>query len=142
MALGQNYCGGSAGNSEELVLPQSDWAFLEIIACGWLTLIIGTLGLFGNGISVAVLAKLSMRTTMDTLLLLLTACDFLGVLTKLTWVSLPTVLNYYQIGWTYVCIFVPVTVPIGYPIMWMLMMGSSFYTLLVTSERYFAGKLV
>ncbi|CAK1599241.1 unnamed protein product [Parnassius mnemosyne] len=118
-------------------VPDSDKLF-RFVVHGVLLNAIGAAGLLGNGLSVLVLSRPQMRSSINCLLIGLAACDTVLILTSVLLFGITAIypytggLRYYYYN---VC---PLITPYAYPIANVAQTMSVYLTLIVTVERWVA----
>ena len=118
------------------------WTFdmtFEIVVHGVLLGCVGLLGLLGNCVSIVVLSRPQMKSSINTILIGLVSCDSLLLVTSIFMLCLrafrytgTSIFNFY-VGSVY-----PYILPFLYPIGLIAQTGSCYLTLAVTIERYLA----
>ena len=103
---------------------------------------VGVLGLLGNVVSIIVLSRPQMKSSINTLLIGLVGCDSLLIITSIFMFCF-TVFRYTgsQFFQDYYWRIYPYVVPFVYPVALMAQTGSAYLTLAVTIERYLVGHL-
>ena len=125
---------------EKTMLESDEWSFdvtFEFVVHGILINSVGVLGLLGNVVSIVVLSRPQMKSSINTLLIGLVGCDSLLIITSIFMFCF-TVFRYtgsdffHDYYWT----VYPYVVPFVYPVALMAQTGSAYLTLAVTIERY------
>ena len=116
------------------------WHFniaFEFVVHGVLLCVVGLMGLIGNFISIIILSRPQMKSSINTILIGLVSCDSLLIVTSIFLFSF-TVFRHTgnEFFWDYYSNIYPYILPIVYPIGLMAQTGSAYMTLGVTIERY------
>jgi hypothetical protein len=125
---------------EPIEFENDEWSFdvtFEFIVHGILINSVGVLGLLGNVVSIVVLSRPQMKSSINTLLIGLVGCDSLLIITSIFMFCF-TVFRYTgsQFFQDYYWRVYPYVVPFVYPVALMAQTGSAYLTLAVTIERY------
>eukprot|EP00095_Tigriopus_kingsejongensis_P010932 snap_masked-scaffold206_size259025-processed-gene-1.14 protein:Tk10932 transcript:snap_masked-scaffold206_size259025-processed-gene-1.14-mRNA-1 annotation:"fmrfamide receptor" len=120
--------------------PQLWWAFpvtFEFVVHGVLSCCIGMGGLFGNIISIIILSRPQMKSSINTILIGLVTCDSIVIVTSVFMFSF-TVFRYTgsAVFQFYYWQIYPYVLCVVYPIGMIAQTGSIYMTLSVTIERY------
>ncbi len=109
----------------------------EFVVHGVLLGSVGLLGLLGNIVSIVILSRPQMKSSINTILIALVSCDSLLIITSFLLFTLNVCrytgsaafdFYYYEIY--------PYILPVVYPVGLMAQTGSAYMTLCVTFERY------
>ncbi|GLV43776.1 FMRFamide Receptor [Carabus blaptoides fortunei] len=115
-----------------------DEAYFEFLIYGLMLNIIGVLGIFGNIISMIILSRPQMKSSINYLLIGLAKCDTILILTSILLFGLPGIYPYTGCLFTYYYNIYPHMVPILYPIATIAQTASVYLTMTVTLERFVA----
>ncbi|CAB0004714.1 unnamed protein product [Nesidiocoris tenuis] len=112
----------------------------EFITNGILLNVVGVLGIMGNVISMIILTRPQMRSSINYLLTGLARCDTVLILTSVFLFGIPAVYKYYQSSFLvgYYFRIYPFLCAVVYPIALMTQTVSVYLTLTVTLERFVA----
>ncbi|KAK7872157.1 hypothetical protein R5R35_001723 [Gryllus longicercus] len=110
----------------------------EFITNGVLLNAIGALGVLGNVISMVILSRPQMRSSINYLLVGLARCDTMLILTSVLLFGLPAIHTYTGALFTYKFKVYPHLVPVVYPLALISQTVSVYLTLTVTLERFVA----
>ncbi|XP_072935427.1 FMRFamide receptor-like [Epargyreus clarus] len=118
-------------------VPESD-KLVRFVVHGVLLNIIGAGGLLGNALSVLVLSRPQMRSSINCLLVGLAACDTVLILTSVLLFGLTAIYPYTGLMRYYYYHICPHLTPYAYPIANVAQTMSVYLTLIVTVERWVA----
>ena len=139
VTLGLN---GSNGEGADLTLRNETMdelaAYMKFTIHGIPLPIVCTFGIVGNVISVLILSKRQMRSSINCCLLGLAACDLVLLFTSLWLFAIPDIYIYTRWFRFYVCDVYPYTTPYAYPISLIAQTSSVYITMTVAVERYIA----
>ncbi|KAH0564590.1 FMRFamide receptor-like [Cotesia glomerata] len=116
----------------------SDGALFEFITNGILLNLVGVFGLFGNIISMIILSRPQMKSSINYLLIGLARCDTILIITAVLIHGLPAIYSYTGLLFDYKFKTYPHIVRYLYPLSCMAQMVTVYLTLTVTIERYVA----
>ncbi|CAG0917130.1 unnamed protein product [Notodromas monacha] len=128
----------SSSSSSSSLLPDLDTAAYEFIVHGICLPIVGLFGLVGNGLSMFILSRPQMRSSMNCCLLGLASCDSALILCCLLLFSVPSVHGFSGLFRGYYATLHHLTAPWLYPLALMAQTASIYITMTVTLERYVA----
>ncbi|XP_044757037.1 FMRFamide receptor [Coccinella septempunctata] len=111
---------------------------LRFIINGLLLNIIGVLGMFGNIISMIILSRPQMRSSINYLLIGLARIDTVLILTSMLLFGLPGLHPYSGALSTYYYFIYPHIVPVVYPLALISQAASAYLTFFVSLERFVA----
>lgn len=100
--------------------------------------IVGLLGIFGNILSMVILTRPQMRSSINYLLVGLARCDTVLILTSILIFGIPSIYPYTGYLFYYVHYIHPNISPFVYPLAMAAQTASVYLTLTVTLERYVA----
>lgn len=125
---------GSTSNSS----AGTDDVLFNFIAYGVLLNIIGVFGIIGNIISMIILSRPQMRSSINYLLIGLARCDTVLIITSILLFGLPSI--YWATGYLffYNWRIHPIIAPVVYPVAMISQTVSVYLTLVVTLERFVA----
>lgn len=115
-----------------------DEAYFEFIMYGILVNTIGILGIFGNIISMIILSRPQMKSSINYLLIGLAKCDTVLILTSILLNGIPGIYPYTGCLFTYYYNIYPHLVPMVFPIGMIAQTASVYLTMTVTLERFVA----
>ncbi|XP_046472500.1 FMRFamide receptor [Neodiprion pinetum] len=118
--------------------PVGEGALLEFITSGILLNVVGLFGLFGNIISMIILSRPQMKSSINYLLIGLARCDTVLILTSVFLFGLPAIYPQTNVLFNYKFFVFPRLVKFLYPLATIAQMVSVYLTLTVTMERYVA----
>ncbi|XP_012269764.2 FMRFamide receptor [Athalia rosae] len=125
---GPKECNGTPGEG----------ALFEFITNGVLLNLVGLFGLFGNIISMIILSRPQMKSSINYLLIGLARCDTVLIITSFLVFGLPGIYPYTGLLFNYKFIVYPKLVKFLYPLANITQMVTVYLTLTVTMERYVA----
>lgn len=111
---------------------------IRFIINGLLLNIIGVLGIFGNIISMIILSRPQMRSSINYLLIGLARIDTVLILTSMLLFGLPGIHPYSGSLATYYYVIYPHIVPVVYPLALISQAASAYLTFFVSLERFVA----
>lgn len=118
---------------------QEEWMeFYRFIVNGVLLNLIGILGILGNVISMIILSRPQMRSSINCLLIGLARIDTVLIITSILLFGLPGIYPYTGLMFTYYYKVLPHIVPVVYPLAMMVQTASAYLTLTVSLERFVA----
>ncbi|XP_055607472.1 FMRFamide receptor-like [Uranotaenia lowii] len=100
--------------------------------------IIALLGILGNILSMVILSRPQMRSSINYLLIGLARCDTIVILTSMLLFGLPAIYPYTGYLFYYYYVIHPVISPVVFPLAMTAQTASVYLTLTVTLERYVA----
>ncbi|KAK9891705.1 hypothetical protein WA026_016503 [Henosepilachna vigintioctopunctata] len=130
----------SVANITESCLKEED-EYLQtfrFITNGILLNIIGILGIFGNIISMIILSRPQMRSSINYLLIGLARIDTVLIITSILLFGLPGIFPYSGMLSTYYYVIYPHLVPVIYPLAVIVQAASAYLTFCVSLERFVA----
>ncbi|XP_031844318.1 FMRFamide Receptor [Nomia melanderi] len=110
----------------------------DFIICGVLINVIGLFGIFGNAISMIILSRPQMKSSINYLLIGLARCDTILIVISVLIYGLPAIYAYTGLLFDYKFIVYPKIVRFLYPLSCMAQIATVYLTLTVTLERYIA----
>ncbi|XP_043275248.1 FMRFamide receptor [Venturia canescens] len=116
----------------------TEGALFEFITNGILLNLVGLFGLFGNIISMIILSRPQMKSSINYLLIGLARCDTVLIITAVLLHGLPAIYGYTGLLFDYKFVVFPRIVKYLYPLSCMAQMVTVYLTLTVTMERYVA----
>lgn len=115
-----------------------DAIFFEFITNGVLLNLVGFLGIFGNIISMIILSRPQMRSSINYLLIGLARCDTVLIITSVLLFGLPAIHGQTGLLFTYAYKVYPFIAPYVYPLAMIAQTVTVYLTLTVTLERFVA----
>lgn len=115
-----------------------DAIFFQFLTNGVLINVIGILGIFGNIISMIILSRPQMRSSINYLLIGLARCDTILILTSMFLFGIPAIYPYTGLMFNYYFYILPHLSILVYPLAAMAQTVSVYLTLTVTLERFVA----
>ncbi|XP_076232948.1 FMRFamide Receptor [Calliopsis andreniformis] len=116
----------------------SSSGLFDFIIYGILVNLIGLFGIFGNTISMIILSRPQMKSSINYLLIGLARCDTVLIIISILIYGLPAIYTYTGLLFNYKFIVHPKIVPFLYPLSCMAQIATVYLTLTVTLERYIA----
>ncbi|RZB39419.1 FMRFamide receptor, partial [Asbolus verrucosus] len=110
----------------------------RFITNGLLLNIIGILGILGNIISMIILSRPQMRSSINYLLIGLARIDTVLIITSILLFGLPGIYPYSGLLFTYYYVVYPHIAPVVYPLAMIVQTASVYLTLTVSLERFVA----
>ncbi|XP_076380449.1 FMRFamide Receptor isoform X1 [Megalopta genalis] len=110
----------------------------DFIIAGVLVNVIGLFGIFGNAISMIILSRPQMKSSINYLLIGLARCDTILIVIAVLIYGLPAIYAYTGLLFDYKFIVYPKIVRFLYPLSCMAQIATVYLTLTVTLERYIA----
>ncbi|XP_017139279.1 FMRFamide receptor [Drosophila miranda] len=123
---------------EEVYNPLLENNRIEFWVCGVLINIVGLLGILGNVISMIILSRPQMRSSINYLLTGLARCDTVLILTSILLFGIPSIYPYTGHFFGYYNNVYPFISPVVFPIAMIAQTSSIYMTFTVTLERYVA----
>lgn len=135
--LGYEYCAPQNETLEEEE-SENDNILFNFITYGILLNVIGIFGIFGNIISMIILSRPQMKSSINYLLIGLARCDTVLIITSMLLFGLPSI--YSATGYLYIYYYrvYPLIAPVVFPIAMISQTVSVYLTLIVTLERFVA----
>ncbi|KAL3277877.1 hypothetical protein HHI36_013218 [Cryptolaemus montrouzieri] len=112
--------------------------FFRFLTNGLLLNIIGLLGIIGNIISMIILSRPQMRSSINYLLIGLARIDTALIITSILLFGLPGIYPYSGMLFTYYYVIYPQIVPVVYPLALIVQAASAYLTFCVSFERFVA----
>lgn len=112
--------------------------FFAFIMNGILLNVVGFFGIFGNIISMIILSRPQMKSSINYLLIGLARCDTVLILTSMLLFGLPAIYPYSGYLFTYYYNVYPHMAPVLFPLALIVQTASVYLTLTVTLERFVA----
>lgn len=114
--------------------------FFEFITNGIMLNVVGVMGIFGNIISMIILSRPQMKSSINYLLIGLARCDTVLILTSVFLFGLPAIYQYTktELLFTYQFKIYPFLAPVIFPIALIAQTVTVYLTLTVTLERFVA----
>ncbi|KAJ8960432.1 hypothetical protein NQ318_013715 [Aromia moschata] len=128
-------------SADSCIVPTDDDDFdnvFRFVTNGFLINIIGVLGLLGNIISMIILSRPQMRSSINYLLIGLARIDTVLIVTSMLLFGLPGIYPYCGCLFTYYYVVYPHIAPAVYPLATMAQTASVYVTLTVSLERFVA----
>ncbi|XP_026469632.1 FMRFamide receptor-like [Ctenocephalides felis] len=118
--------------------PDSDLNLFEFITNGVVLNVVGLLGVVGNVLSMVVLSRPQMKSSVNCLLIGLARCDTILILTSMMLFGLPAIYSYTGKLFYYYYSIYPRISPYVYPVAMIAQTASVYITMTVTLERWVA----
>lgn len=118
--------------------PEQENTRIEFWVCGVLLNIVGVLGILGNVISMIILSRPQMRSSINYLLTGLARCDTMLIITSMLLFGIPSIYPYTGHFFGYYNYVYPFISPAVFPIGMIAQTASIYMTFTVTLERYVA----
>ncbi|KAK9310692.1 hypothetical protein QLX08_000020 [Tetragonisca angustula] len=113
-------------------------SLFDFIIYGVLVNLVGIFGIFGNAISMIILSRPQMKSSINYLLIGLARCDTILIVISILIYGLPAIYAYTGLLFDYKFIVYPKTVRFLYPLSCIAQIATVYLTLTVTLERYIA----
>ncbi|EDV50355.1 FMRFamide receptor [Drosophila erecta] len=123
---------------EDVYNPLLENNRIEFWVCGVLINIVGVLGILGNIISMIILSRPQMRSSINYLLTGLARCDTVLIITSILLFGIPSIYPYTGHFFGYYNYVYPFISPAVFPIGMIAQTASIYMTFTVTLERYVA----
>ncbi|XP_030571590.1 FMRFamide receptor [Drosophila novamexicana] len=123
---------------EEVYNPQLENNRIEFWVCGVILNIVGVLGILGNVISMIILSRPQMRSSINYLLTGLARCDTMLIISSMLLFGIPSIYPYTGQFFGYYNYVYPFISPAMFPIGMIAQTASIYMTFTVTLERYVA----
>lgn len=123
---------------EDTYDPQLENNRVEFWVCGVLLNLVGVLGILGNVISMIILSRPQMRSSINYLLTGLARCDTMLIISSMLLFGIPSVYPYTGHFFGYYNYVYPFISPAMFPIGMIAQTASIYMTFTVTLERYVA----
>lgn len=122
------------------ILEDQDAVLFEFITNGILLNFVGVMGIVGNIISMIILSRPQMKSSINYLLIGLARCDTVLIITSMFLFGLPAIYQYTKtkLLFTYQYIIYPFLAPVVFPVAIIAQTVSVYLTLTVTLERFVA----
>lgn len=131
--------GGGGGGDDVAATADDDYNLLfEFVAYGVLLNIVGVFGILGNVISMIILSRPQMKSSINYLLIGLARCDTVLIITSIILFGLPVIYPTTNHLFVYYFKVYPLIAPVIYPIAMISQTVSVYLTLTVTLERFVA----
>lgn len=124
-------------NCTHIDKPESVATF-EFWTCGILLNLVGILGIFGNILSIIILSRPQMRSSINYLLIALARCDILLIITSILLFGFPAIYEYTGQLFVYYFYVFPHISPYFFPVAMCAQTASIYLTFTVTLERFVA----
>ncbi|XP_055842285.1 FMRFamide receptor [Episyrphus balteatus] len=118
--------------------PASSLNRLEFWVCGVILNLVGILGILGNILSMVILSRPQMRSSINYLLIGLARCDTVLIITSMLLFGIPSIYPYTGYLFYYYYYIYPNISPCVFPIAMAMQTASVYMTFTVTLERYVA----
>lgn len=116
----------------------SETTLFEFLVSGVVMNLVAFLGILGNILSMVILSRPQMRSSINYLLIGLARCDTIVILTSMLLFGIPAIYPYSGYLFYYYYVIHPVISPVVYPLAMTAQTASVYLTLTVTLERYVA----
>ncbi|XP_055644320.1 FMRFamide receptor [Toxorhynchites rutilus septentrionalis] len=116
----------------------SETTAFEFWVSGIIMNAVALLGILGNILSMVILSRPQMRSSINYLLIGLARCDTVVILTSMLLFGIPAIYPYTGYLFYYYYVIHPVISPVVYPLAMTVQTASVYLTLTVTLERYVA----
>ncbi|KOC65978.1 FMRFamide receptor [Habropoda laboriosa] len=128
----------SAGEPLECKDEINSSGLFDFVIYGVLVNLVGLFGIFGNAISMIILSRPQMKSSINYLLIGLARCDTVLIIISILIYGLPAIYAYTGLLFDYRFIVYPKIVRFLYPLSCMAQIATVYLTLTVTLERYIA----
>lgn len=130
----------NVNNSEckEEFEPNECLNFLEFWLCGVVLNIVGVIGILGNVLSMVILSRPQMRSSINYLLIGLARCDTVLIITSILLFGFRSIYPYTGYFFVYNYYIYPHIAPFVFPLAMIAQTASIYLTLMVSLERYVA----
>ncbi|XP_059219521.1 FMRFamide receptor [Stomoxys calcitrans] len=118
--------------------PEEEETLVEFWVCGICLNVVGILGIIGNVISMIILSRPQMRSSINYLLIGLACCDTVLIITSMLLFGIPSIYPYTGKFFLYYNYIFPYISPVVFPIGMISQTASIYMTFTVTLERYVA----
>lgn len=118
--------------------PDDEMAFLDFWLCGIILNIVGFIGILGNVLSMVILSRPQMRSSINYLLIGLARCDTVLIITSILLFGFRSIYPYTGYLFFYNYYIYPHLAPYIYPLATIAQTASIYLTLMVSLERYVA----
>ncbi|XP_075162006.1 FMRFamide Receptor [Haematobia irritans] len=118
--------------------PDDEEALVEFWVCGVCLNVVGILGIIGNVVSMIILSRPQMRSSINYLLIGLACCDTVLIITSMLLFGIPSIYPYTGNLFLYYNYIFPYISPVVFPIGMISQTASIYMTFTVTLERYVA----
>lgn len=118
--------------------PDDHLSFFEFWLCGVVLNIVGVIGILGNVLSMVILSRPQMRSSINYLLIGLARCDTVLIITSILLFGFRSIYPYTGYFFFYNYYIYPNIVPYVYPLANIAQTASIYLTLMVSLERYVA----
>lgn len=123
---------------ENVYNPHDHNTIVEFWVCGICLNIVGILGIIGNIISMIILSRPQMRSSINYLLIGLACCDSVLIITSMLLFGIPSIYPYTGHFFLYYNYIYPFISPVLFPVAVISQTASIYMTFTVTLERYVA----
>lgn len=123
---------------EDVYNPNDHNTIVEFWVCGICLNIVGVLGIIGNVISMIILSRPQMRSSINYLLIGLASCDTVLITTSVLLFGIPSIYPYTGHFFLYYNYIYPFISPVLFPVALISQTASIYMTFTVTLERYVA----
>lgn len=130
--------GLGGGDGDDAVVDDEYNLLFEFVAYGVLLNVIGVFGILGNVISMIILSRPQMKSSINYLLIGLARCDTVLIITSILLFGLPVIYPATNHLFVYYFKVYPLIAPVVYPIAMISQTVSVYLTLTVTLERFVA----
>ncbi|XP_072383943.1 FMRFamide receptor [Diabrotica undecimpunctata] len=123
---------------QSCILDSETIVFFQFVVNGLLMNFIGVLGVLGNIISMIILSRPQMRSSINYLLIGLARVDTVLIITSMLLFGLPGLYPYSGMLFTYFYVVLPHIAPVVYPLATVVQTASVYLTVTVSLERFVA----
>ncbi|GAB1866427.1 FMRFamide receptor [Camponotus japonicus] len=134
----QNFSNDSSGGPLECNQEINTNSLSDFIVYGIFINLIGLFGIFGNAISMIILSRPQMKSSINYLLIGLARCDTMLIIIAVLIYGLPAISTYTGLLFDYKFIIYPKIIRYLYPLACIAQFVTVYLTLTVTLERYIA----
>lgn len=134
----QNFSNDSSGGPLECNQEINSNSLSDFIVYGIFINLIGLFGIFGNAISMIILSRPQMKSSINYLLIGLARCDTMLIIIAVLIYGLPAISTYTGLLFDYKFIIYPKIIRYLYPLACIAQFVTVYLTLTVTLERYIA----
>lgn len=123
---------------ENVYNPNDYNTAIEFWVCGICLNIVGLMGIIGNIISIVILSRPQMRSSINYLLIGLACCDTALIITSVLLFGIPSIYPYTGLFFYYYNYIYPLMSPALFPVALISQTASIYMTFTITLERYVA----
>ncbi|XP_057663036.1 FMRFamide receptor [Diorhabda carinulata] len=125
-------------NFQSCLMAEDSDVFFQFVVNGLFMNLIGVLGVLGNIISMIILSRPQMRSSINYLLIGLARVDTVLIITSMLLFGLPGIYPYSGMLFTYFYVVLPHIAPVVFPLATVVQTASVYLTVTVSLERFVA----